>query len=191
LGTINKSIYGRSIYNNLLLSEYNLESELKIWDLNQIDSPNHGELSYTGEVFTERFFEMFQVDEDLYLVSHRFRGYDLYSVDISVDNEIVITPVKTNLKNYPNPFTNSANSRNSGTNISFSIEKRSDVEISVYNSKGQKVKTLTKENYDAGEHSVFWNGKNENNQKVASGVYLYRMNVDGRDVQTNKCLVVK
>jgi hypothetical protein len=191
LGSINKSIYGRSIYNNLLLSEYNLESELKIWDLNQIDSPNHGELSYTGEVLTERFFEMFQVDEDLYLVSHRFRGYDLYTIDISVDNEVVITPVKTNLKNYPNPFTNSANSRNSGTNISFSIEKRSDVEISVYNSKGQKVKTLTKENYDAGEHSVFWNGKNENNQKVASGVYLYRMNVDGRVVQTNKCLVVK
>jgi hypothetical protein len=109
-----------------------------------------------------------------------------------VDNEDNIIESKPHvLSNYPNPFTNSTNSRNSGTNISFSTEKRSDVKISVYNSKGQKVKTLTNENYDAGEHSVFWNGKNESNHKVASGVYLYRMNVDGKVVKTNKCLVVK
>jgi hypothetical protein len=121
--------------------------------------------------------------------------YAIYRYDCDyteVDNEDNIIESKPKLlSNYQNPFSNSANSRNSGTNISFSIEKRSDVEISVYNTKGQKVKTVTKENYDAGEHSVYWNGKNESNKKVASGVYLYRMNVDGRVVQTNKCLVVK
>jgi hypothetical protein len=134
----------------------------------------------------------YNVNDQDYLIAPRQQCIEVYEADITVDNEDNIIVNKTPLlSNYPNPFSNSANSRNSGTNISFTIEKRSDVEISVYNTKGQKVKTLTNENYDAGEHSVFWNGKNESNKKVASGVYLYRMNVDGRVVQTNKCLVVK
>jgi hypothetical protein len=178
-----------NVIDNYLFCSLNNNSSISIFDLN--DSAEYLTPIYFEDIYTMSNYNVFEAENNLYLQAKHTHGYDLYRIDFDVDNEIVITPVKTNLKNYPNPFSNSANSRNSGTNISFTIEKRSDVEISVYNSKGQKVRTLTKENYDAGEHSVFWNGKNESNKKVASGVYLYRMNVDGRVVQTNKCLVVK
>jgi hypothetical protein len=86
----------------------------------------------------------------------------------TTNNEIVEVPQVTTISNYPNPF-------NPTTKINFSIIEKSDVNVSIYNVKGQKVNTLVNDNMDAGNHSVIWNGKNFNNQGVSSGVYFMRL----------------
>ena len=96
------------------------------------------------------------------------------------------TPVTGNivmLSNYPNPF-------NPTTTISFDIANESDVSITVYNIKGQKVKKLINDQLTAGEHSVIWNGKDNNNKNVASGIYFYKISA-GKSSAIKKMLLLK
>jgi len=80
-----------------------------------------------------------------------------------------IAPVFTMLHgNYPNPF-------NPSTTISFSLAEESHVAIDIYNIKGQKVKTLTNENYTSGRHILVWNGDDNYGNTVSSGIYFYQM----------------
>jgi flagellar hook assembly protein FlgD len=74
-------------------------------------------------------------------------------------------------QNYPNPF-------NPTTGISYDIPEKADVFIGVYNVTGQLVKTLVNEEQDAGYYKVEWNGTDEADNKVSSGVYFYRMITD-------------
>ncbi|MEE9443800.1 MAG: FlgD immunoglobulin-like domain containing protein [candidate division Zixibacteria bacterium] len=71
-------------------------------------------------------------------------------------------------QNYPNPF-------NPTTTIQFSIPEAEDVLLEVYNINGQRVKTLVDKYFSAGQHSVTWDATNSNGEKVASGIYLYRL----------------
>jgi len=86
-------------------------------------------------------------------------------------------------QNYPNPF-------NPTTEFEYSIPVRSHVDISVYNILGRKVRTLVNGERPAGNYRVSWNGRNENNQTVSSGVYFYRMSA-GTSVLTRKMVFVK
>jgi hypothetical protein len=86
--------------------------------------------------------------------------------------------------NYPNPF-------NPETKIAFSIPEYSAVNLSIYNIKGQKVKTIVDTKLEKGIHEVVWNGRNEHNKSVASGVYFYKLRVNGRDYSIKKCLMLK
>ena len=93
------------------------------------------------------------------------------------------------LSNYPNPF-------NPTTTISFSISRKDakNAEIVIYNIKGQKVKQLLSSSagqLSAGKHSVTWNGKDENNKPVASGIYFYNLKVGNKSLATKKCLLLK
>lgn len=96
----------------------------------------------------------------------------------------LVEPVNLLLKNYPNPF-------NPSTTISFSIQKDSKINITIYNIKGQKTKTLTNKEFTQGSHSIIWNGDNESNKPVSSGVYLYKLNVNGKTDAVRKCLLLK
>jgi hypothetical protein len=71
-------------------------------------------------------------------------------------------------QNYPNPF-------NPETVIKFSLPEDSKVTLRVYNVLGQVVNTLVDQVLPAGNHSVTWNGRNEQGSDVASGVYFYRL----------------
>ena len=87
------------------------------------------------------------------------------------------------LNNFPNPF-------NRSTMVSFSLAKSGNVNLEIYNVKGQKVRTLVNEHLDVGSHSVVWNGTDKNNQPIASGVYLYKMKT-GEYIQTNRMIMMK
>ncbi len=54
-----------------------------------------------------------------------------------------------------------------------------------------KGKTLTDEKYPKGKHSLIWNGTNDENQNVGSGVYFYKLNVNGKNITVKKCLLLK
>lgn len=95
-----------------------------------------------------------------------------------------IIPMVTKLyKNFPNPF-------NPTTTINFSLKSDSKVQIEIYNIKGQKVKQLVSKEFTAGQHSVVWNGRNEKNESVSSGIYFYRMKTDNFD-KMRKMILLK
>jgi hypothetical protein len=96
-----------------------------------------------------------------------------------------VTPVVNTalIGNYPNPF-------NPETTISYSVKTASPVTIEIYNTKGQRVKTLVNETKAPGSFSVNWNGTDENGQKVTSGVYFYKMNA-GKFSSSKKMIMMK
>jgi hypothetical protein len=87
-------------------------------------------------------------------------------------------------QNYPNPF-------NPTTTIKFSVATDNQAtELTIYNLKGQKVKTLVNDQLAAGLHSVTWNGKDSNNNNVASGVYFYKLS-NAEQTETRKMILMK
>ena len=112
-------------------------------------------------------------------------NFRIDSTPDGVDNEDVeIIPQANALsQNYPNPF-------NPETSIDFSTKEAGNVTIDIYNIKGQKVKTLLNEHRAAGRHTLVWNGRDENNRSVASGVYFYRMK-NGKFSSTKKMILMK
>jgi hypothetical protein len=88
-------------------------------------------------------------------------------------------------QNFPNPF-------NPETVISFSLIKEMvKVKLDIFNIKGQKVKTLINKRMNAGFHQVTWNGKNDNNKPISSGIYFYSLINDGKIIKTKKMLMLK
>ncbi len=96
----------------------------------------------------------------------------------------VSVPTKFAMRNYPNPF-------NPTTTIAFDLPKDSKVKIEIFNIKGQKVKTLVNDKYQKGIHSVIWNGKNESEKNVGTGVYFYKLDLNGKTTAIKKCLMLK
>ncbi len=86
-------------------------------------------------------------------------------------------------QNYPNPF-------NPETSIRFSLPTASDVRITVYNSLGQRIRTLVQGVYQAGVHTVSWDARNDKGRPVASGLYIYQINA-GSFLQTRKMVLLR
>ncbi|MCB2231706.1 T9SS type A sorting domain-containing protein [bacterium] len=85
--------------------------------------------------------------------------------------------------NYPNPF-------NPVTTIDFSLPERTEVSIDIFNVQGQLVKRLFDGYMPAGDYSVTWNGRDQDGDPVATGVYLYRLTA-GDHSQTRKMILLK
>ena len=86
-------------------------------------------------------------------------------------------------QNQPNPF-------NPETNISFRLPVRTHASLIVYNIEGKKVRTLLSHELGVGTHTVRWDGRDENGNAVASGVYLYRLRT-AEFVHTMKMVLMK
>jgi hypothetical protein len=110
--------------------------------------------------------------------------YDLILYGGSEEPDSTIPAIPVLSANYPNPF-------NPTTTINFSVPTESKVNITVYNVKGQKVKTLVSDKLERGSHQVLWHGKDNNDNSVASGVYFYKLNVDGKQKGIKKMLLLK
>lgn len=72
---------------------------------------------------------------------------------------------------YPNPFT-------AGTAVSYQIKESKHVKIEIFNTKGQKVRTLTNSIAMKGKHNLNWDGKDDEGKSIGSGVYYCRMQTD-------------
>lgn len=71
-------------------------------------------------------------------------------------------------QNYPNPF-------NGSTMISFELPEKDFVILRIFDINGRLVATLSKQVFSTGKHYIQWNGINDQNQPVASGVYFYEL----------------
>jgi hypothetical protein len=77
-------------------------------------------------------------------------------------------PVTALRQNYPNPF-------NGYTTISYSLEKPGHVSVRIYDTAGRLVRTLEDRDRAAGTYEVGWNGRDDSERPVASGIYFMRM----------------
>lgn len=103
------------------------------------------------------------------------------SNDILIDGieELETAPIDFVLnQNYPNPF-------NPTTNISFSLPKAVQVELTIFNVLGQQVQNLVSDNLGAGAHTYTFDAS-----RLTSGVYFYRI-VAGTNTATQKMLLLK
>ena len=101
-----------------------------------------------------------------------------------IEDDFIINNSELIISNYPNPF-------NPETTIKFSIPEKSKIELTIYNIKGQKIKTLIHNEFAKGSHSIVWNGDDESGKHVSSGVYLYKLNVNNKTEAVRKCLLLK
>jgi len=124
---------------------------------------------------------LIDLEEDEYYGSAPDMGAFEYGL-VEAD-EFKIENVKCKISNYPNPF-------NPETQITFSLPETEHINLSVYNLKGQLVKILADEILPAGENNLIWNGKNELDRKVSSGIYLLRLKSDN-ETATKKIMLMK
>ena len=107
-----------------------------------------------------------------------------FSYPYTANPDDIIPGIVTRLNsNYPNPF-------NPTTTISFDLAKPGKVTLRIFNVRGQVVKTISQGEYGSGKHSVVWDGRDNHNTPVASGVYFYKMETPGY-TQTRKMLMMK
>lgn len=75
------------------------------------------------------------------------------------------------IQNFPNPF-------NPSTTFKYNLERRSDIDIFVYDNNGKEIKHLSMKNVSKGNNSIFWDGRNENGNKISTGIYFYTFKTD-------------
>lgn len=85
--------------------------------------------------------------------------------------------------NYPNPF-------NPTTTISFNLTAPAHTSLDIYNSRGAKVRTLVDEPLQAQTYRVIWDGKDDTDTTVSSGIYFYKM-TSGTHQKTKKMVLMK
>ena len=103
--------------------------------------------------------------------------------------ETITVPKKTRLlANYPNPF-------NPETWIPYQLSESAEVVLHIYAANGKQVRKLTLGHQTAGiyqsrDRAAYWNGKNENGESVASGIYFFTLTT-GKFTATRRMLLVK
>lgn len=108
---------------------------------------------------------------------------DIILQETGIEDNNCIAERRLNLSNYPNPF-------NPNTTIFFNLPQNANTKLSVYNIRGQLIKTLTDSKLQAGNHSYVWNGRDSNNREVSSGVYFYRLESELFS-ETKRMLLIK
>ncbi len=131
--------------------------------------------------------EITETNNILYLVY-----YECYSNDdcrIKFTKNCLTTEVRTvqnswhNIRIFPNPF-------KTETTVEFELSNQIQIDISIYNLNGQKIKNLMNEKIKPGKYRLIWNGKDLNGKEVMPGLYLVRLQ-SGRNIVTQPVEVIK
>ncbi len=98
-------------------------------------------------------------------------GKGVYSISIptgsAVDDAEIPLPARLG-QNVPNPF-------NPMTTIYFSLPAAGRATLTIFDVAGNRIKTLVRQDLEAGDHEVVWNGSDDGGRQVAAGIYLYRL----------------
>lgn len=98
-------------------------------------------------------------------------------------NDSQTAPLLTRLGSiYPNPF-------NPDTTISYSLAGAEEIELRIYNTRGQLVRTLEKGSRNAGNYRLIWDAKDDNDRTVSSGIYFIRLNAGNKSFMKKAILL--
>ena len=156
-----------------------IEVNIKDWEMSDCDTTfveyNSGE-GYSVTICNNKaIFDLTLTQQEPYLF--------ILNYPTCINEEVFPTQISF-LQNYPNPF-------NQTTRIPFSIPRESNIELNIFNIKGQRIKQLVSEQLSEGNHSVIWNGDDELGKTVSSGIYYYKLNVNGKTEVVRRCLMLK
>ena len=207
---VSLSTFNAVYSNHASLLEWTTQSELNNshWNVYRGESENYGQavisnaepITGAGTTFEPTDYQYYDPDE---VEANKTYWYWIENIDFSGQNQlygpasILIPedhqtsnppeiPTKYGLyANYPNPF-------NPNTQISFALHEASNVDLIIYDAKGRKIKKLLMgENIPADQIiRIDWNGTDEYQKEVASGVYLYRLITKNKEY-TKKMMMIK
>lgn len=157
-----------------LFVSLNAEAQILISPMGGFQQNSSLSLSFSaGEVITGNFSsESFSISS----------GFSLLNDGIITANEPFSDDLPKEFRlsqNYPNPF-------NPSTNIEFSLPKQADLKLEIFNSLGRRIAVLIDENTPAGFHSTRFDASS-----YSSGMYFYRLVVDGSVIATKKMILIK
>ena len=89
-------------------------------------------------------------------------------------------------QNYPNPFSEADRT----TTLMYELPVKDNIKITIYNLLGKKIRTLIDQTREPGKYRISWDGKDERNQRVASGIYFYQLKTT-QSIFTQKMLVLR
>jgi hypothetical protein len=136
----------------------------------------------------------FQANAELLILA----GFPFTSQDVWTFNPTIVVGVKEEqipltyklFQNYPNPF-------NPSTTVSYELPTASKVTLKIYNILGQEIKTLIDDVQAAGAYRLQWDARNNSGNRVATGVYFYRLEVSSISssghifAETKKMLLIR
>lgn len=164
--------------------------EDQLLDFRTLVVPSGNEFITWNSVYESQNFVMALVNESTYRLlapgdtmklskMHKKTEYKVYFGTKEMIETHVLPETHQLFDNFPNPF-------NPTSTIRFALNKAGNVTLNVYDVLGRKVSTLVRANLPQGYHTVQFDGVN-----LASGVYLYRLQVDNAVVATKKMTLIK
>ncbi|MDP8323271.1 MAG: T9SS type A sorting domain-containing protein [Candidatus Stygibacter australis] len=136
--------------------------------------------SLSDQVFTSQQSITFENNNT---IGSPFEPAELIFYSSSEDNNELPDINSLCLNIYPNPF-------NPETTISFYLDDTQKVNLSIYNLKGQRIINLFDSILPQGDHKIGWDGKDNLNKKVSSGIYLIKLSLPEKTI-TKKTLLLK
>ena len=183
-GYMSESVVNNFFWDNELVNTINVNNMVENSDLVNVigfsteqmkDSANYIEYGWDFE-------NIWSINPEIN-DGYPFLQWELNSTPNSeLDNSA--TPVEISATNYPNPF-------NPETTIEFNNPVRGEISVNIYNLKGQLVKKLLQDNLTQGVHKVVWNGTDDNNKGVSSGVYFYKISNNNNNLITKRTILMK
>ena len=143
---------------------------------NASDQNDYSFIDDRAEVGKTYFYRLADVD---------YNGTVTFHEPLRVTFENALPDEFALLQNYPNPF-------NPSTTIAFELPVRSEVAVKIYNLVGQEIRTLIAgKSLPAGSHRVLWNGRNNAGQTIATGIYIYSLEISSGLVMKKKLVLAK
>ncbi len=187
-----------------------LNEDGNIWDMNIQTSFDNAKVDLSAviqklpETMALKIYdlarnEIVPASQDLrYRFNQKFKGTSKFKIIVGKPDfvEKTVNDIGARLpkefmlsQNYPNPF-------NPTTVIRYQLPVTSRVLLKIYNMLGEEIATLVNnELLSSGQHNVSWNGKNQNGNPAASGVYVYQLQAEGvngrKSVNARKMLLIK
>jgi hypothetical protein len=189
--------------NSAILSGWMSESQVNnfYWDTEIVNTTNVNNMVENSDLVNVTGYTTQEMKDSATYIQNGWDFEEVWSIDPEIndgypflqwllsstpnselDNSLV--PIRLSVTNYPNPF-------NPETTIEFNNPVQGQVNINIYNLKGQLVKNLLKDNLSKGIHKVLWQGRDNNAQQVVSGVYFFKISSGNNQSVTKKIILMK
>jgi len=174
-------------YPFMILATGDFNDPIFRWYLNSVEQNETSFMFVPIYPSTGEYFIKGIISDGTYEVEHEW----IVTVNASTENKKVNKSSEEILQqNYPNPLVLNDNYRNFETQFDFFMNNPGNVELSIFNTKGQLVNTLLDKYLPKGNNNIKWNGQDKNGNTVSTGIYFYRLKTDDTTL-TKKLLIVR